>query len=48
MGSNQESYKDAYENNLVGKNILDSNISIDIIPLIGAGAHIVGEETAML
>ena len=26
----------------------NSNISIDIIPLIGAGAYIVGEETAML
>ena len=27
---------------------MNSNISIDIIPLIGAGAYIVGEETAML
>ena len=44
----KKAIKDAYENNLVGKNILDSNISIDIIPLIGAGAYIVGEETAML
>ncbi len=40
--------KDAYDNKLVGKNILKSDISIDIHDLIGAGAYIVGEETAML
>jgi len=40
--------KDAYNAGLVGKNILSSDISIDLIPLIGAGAYIVGEETAML
>ena len=40
--------KDAYNAGLVGKNILSSGISIDLIPLIGAGAYIVGEETAML
>ena len=40
--------REAYEQELIGKNILGSNISIDIIPLIGAGAYIVGEETAML
>tara|TARA_B100000965_G_C19584706_1_gene755192 strand:- start:649 stop:1920 length:1272 start_codon:yes stop_codon:yes gene_type:complete len=39
---------EAQKNNLIGKNILSSDISIDIIPLIGAGAYIVGEETAML
>ena len=33
---------------LIGKNILNSNINIDIHDLIGAGAYIVGEETAML
>ena len=33
---------------LIGKNILSSNITIDIHALIGAGAYIVGEETAML
>ena len=40
--------KEAYEYNFIGKNILKSNSCIDIIPLIGAGAYIVGEETAML
>ena len=39
---------EAYDNKLIGKNILNTNISIEIIPLIGAGAYIVGEETAML
>ena len=40
--------KDTYINKLIGKNILNTNISIDIYDLIGAGAYIVGEETAML
>ena len=40
--------KEAYNNNLIGKNILNSNINIEIYDLIGAGAYIVGEETAML
>jgi len=40
--------KEAYKNNLIGNKILNSDTSIDIIPLIGAGAYIVGEETAML
>ena len=40
--------KDAYDNKLIGKNILNSNISIELYDLIGAGAYIVGEETAML
>ena len=40
--------KEAYKHNLIGDNILGSNVSINIIPLIGAGAYIVGEETAML
>ena len=45
----KKAIKDAYERfKFSGLNILDSNISIDIIPLIGAGAYIVGEETAML
>ena len=39
---------DAYDNKLIGKNILNSNINIEIHDLIGAGAYIVGEETAML
>ena len=40
--------KEAYKSNLIGNKVLNSDISIDIIPLIGAGAYIVGEETAML
>jgi NADH-quinone oxidoreductase subunit F len=43
-----QALKDAYENNLVGNNILSTNISVNIFALIGAGAYIVGEETAML
>ncbi len=39
---------EAYNSNLLGKNIFASDISIDIHALIGAGAYIVGEETAML
>ena len=39
---------EAYNSNLLGKNIFGSDISIDIHALIGAGAYIVGEETAML
>ena len=39
---------DAYDNKLIGKNILNSNINIELHDLIGAGAYIVGEETAML
>ena len=40
--------KEAYKSNLIGNKVLNSDITIDIIPLIGAGAYIVGEETAML
>ena len=40
--------KEAYDNRLIGKNILKSNIDIELHDLIGAGAYIVGEETAML
>ena len=43
-----EALREAYKENLVGANILSSSISIDIFSLIGAGAYIVGEETAML
>ena len=43
-----EALKRAYKENLVGANILSSSISIDVFSLIGAGAYIVGEETAML
>ena len=40
--------KDAYDNKYIGKNILNTNIDIELHDLIGAGAYIVGEETAML
>jgi NADH-quinone oxidoreductase subunit F len=40
--------KEAKANNFVGENILNSNISIDIIVHSGAGAYICGEETALL
>ena len=43
-----EALDDAYDKNFVGKNILSSNINIDMYNLLGAGAYIVGEETAML
>ena len=39
---------DAYAVNLVGKNILDTDVSIDIVMTWGAGAYIVGEETALI
>ena len=39
---------DAYAVNLVGKNILDTDVSIDIVLHWGAGAYIVGEETALI
>ena len=40
--------KEAYKNKLLGDKVFSSNISINIYSLIGAGAYIVGEETAML
>ena len=43
-----QALSEAYNEQLIGKNILSSNITIDIHALIGAGAYIVGEETAML
>lgn len=38
----------AYAENLLGKNVLNSNFSFDIEMLIGAGAYICGEETSLL
>ena len=40
--------KEAYEAGLLGKNVQDSGIDIDIHGFIGAGAYICGEETALL
>lgn len=39
---------DAYAANLVGKNILGTDFSCDVILHWGAGAYIVGEETALI
>ncbi len=40
--------EEAYKAELIGNKIFSSNVTIDIYALIGAGAYIVGEETAML
>src|SRR4029077_5892179 len=39
---------DAYAAGYVGKNILGTNFSLDIVLHWGAGAYIVGEETALI
>ncbi len=39
---------DAYEKGYVGKNILGTEFSVDIVLTWGAGAYIVGEETALI
>jgi NADH-quinone oxidoreductase subunit F len=39
---------DAYEHGFLGRNILGSGFSLDLVVHYGAGAYIVGEETALL
>jgi len=39
---------EAYAEGLVGKNIMGTNFSVDIVLHWGAGAYIVGEETALI
>ena len=39
---------DAYEAGYIGKNILGSHFSVDIVLHWGAGAYVVGEETALI
>ena len=39
---------DAYAAGYIGKNILDSDFSVDIVLHWGAGAYVVGEETALI
>jgi NADH-quinone oxidoreductase subunit F len=39
---------EAYAANLIGKNILGTDFSVDVVLHWGAGAYIVGEETALL
>ncbi len=40
--------EEAYAAGLLGKNIQDSSIDVDIYTFVGAGAYICGEETALL
>lgn len=44
----EKALKEAKKAGLIGKNILGSGIDFELINIIGAGAYIVGEETAML
>ena len=44
----EDALKEAYDEGLLGRNILDSGIDIDIYSTLGAGAYICGEETALL
>jgi NADH-quinone oxidoreductase subunit F len=43
-----QALNDAYEAGYVGRNILGSEFSVDIVLTWGAGAYIVGEETALI
>jgi len=40
--------KEAYEAGLLGKNVLNSGVDLDIHAVLGAGAYICGEETALM
>lgn len=40
--------KEAYREGLLGENVLNSGVNIDIYASLGAGAYICGEETALL
>jgi len=44
----ENAVQEAYSNHYLGKNILGSDVSIDIYTTLGAGAYICGEETALL
>jgi len=44
----EQALKEAYENGFVGQNILGSDFSYELYNLLGAGAYICGEETALL
>ena len=43
-----QALKEAYDEGLLGKNIMGTDVSIDLYPSLGAGAYICGEETALL
>jgi NADH-quinone oxidoreductase subunit F len=44
----EQAVKEAYEAGLIGKNILGSDYSVDVIVHRGAGAYICGEESALM
>lgn len=44
----EQALKEAYDAGYLGKNILDSGIDFDLYALLGAGAYICGEETALM
>lgn len=44
----QKAIDDAYKSNLAGKNIMDSDFSVEIYIHRGAGAYICGEESALM
>ena len=44
----EQALKEACEKGLLGKNILGSDVTIDLYGSLGAGAYICGEETALL
>ncbi len=43
-----QALNDAYEAGYVGRNIMGTDVSIDVVLTWGAGAYIVGEETALI
>jgi NADH-quinone oxidoreductase subunit F len=44
----EKTIAEAYENNILGQNILGSNYNLDIVIHRGAGAYICGEETGLI
>ncbi len=44
----ENALREAYANGYLGRNILGSQVSIDVYATLGAGAYICGEETALL
>ncbi|MBD3670947.1 MAG: NADH-quinone oxidoreductase subunit NuoF [Gammaproteobacteria bacterium] len=44
----ESALEEAYQAGLLGKNLMDSGIDVDLYTHLGAGAYICGEETALL
>ncbi len=44
----EQAVKEAYENGWLGKKLKNTEIDFDLYPVLGAGAYICGEETALL